>query len=183
MTQRQHQRAVPAHRMAEDADPAWVDRQVRHHQLVQLEHIAVHLVVRVPRRLGGVDIKARRQADIPAGRLAVDGGAARTGVERYQHHSEFGRHALGPALEHEGFLATGQAGQVKQRRPLAGLRLRRHEHRETHRQADGARRVRIEALHAAEAGVLADQFERFHGVSRGRRCGSTRRFSSDRILR
>lgn len=92
--------------------------------------------------------------DADPGGIDRKAGAARTGVGCDQDQAQFGGHALRPGLGHERFFVAGQPGQVAQRGPLAAVR--RQEHGEAHRQANRLRRMRIEALHAAEANVFAE---------------------------
>lgn len=59
MTQGQNQRAIPVHRMAEDANARGIGMPMPDDHLIQLVHqIALHAVVRGPRHLDGVKIKA-----------------------------------------------------------------------------------------------------------------------------
>jgi hypothetical protein len=51
------------------------------------------------------------------------------------------------------------ARKGQQRHPLPGQRLGRQIECKAHRQPDFARRVAVEALHAAERAVLADQLK------------------------
>ncbi|MCY1239381.1 hypothetical protein D9M72_521730 [compost metagenome] len=181
---RQHQRAVAAHRMPEDPHARGLAGQRGGDQAEQLlGDVAFHAPVPAPGRLGSVEVEARAHAEVPRIGLARHARAARAGVGRHQHQAVLGGKALRAGLDHEGLFGAGQAGQVEQHRHLrATLRLRRQEYREAHRQPDCRRIMPVEALHAAMAAVLRDQF---HGarLSTAPPSGSTRRASSGRSLR
>ena len=155
--ERHGQRAMAAHRVAEDAHPARVGLEGGQHQRMQFQQIAVHAVVARPRFLGGVEVEAGAGAEVPAVAFSRHVGAARAGVGRDQDDAQFAGQALGAGLDHEGFFGAGQAGQVEQDRQLLLARRRRQVDREFHRQSDGGRVVLVEALHAAEAGVFIQE--------------------------
>ena len=160
MAQRQRQRAVPAHRVAKDADALQVNRQLLRQQRQQLaREVALHAPVRLPRRLGRVQIETRADAKVPAFRLAGDVGTAWAGVGGNQRQTQLRRQALGSGFGHKGFFVASQAGQINQRRHFGALqRLRRQIDRELHRQPNFARMVLVKALRAAKAGVGVLQF-------------------------
>jgi threonine dehydrogenase-like Zn-dependent dehydrogenase len=90
---------------------------------------------------------------------AGDAGIARAGIGRDQHHAVLRGPALRTGRDHEGLFGPGQPGQIEQHRHQLPLLLRRMEDREAHRQAGLARVMSVERLHAAEAGVFADDVE------------------------
>src|SRR3546814_6807557 len=66
MAQRQHQRAMPAHGMAEDAGAPGIAGQLAGGDAVQLVgHVAFHAVMGAPRLGGGVQVEAGAGAEIP----------------------------------------------------------------------------------------------------------------------
>ena len=160
VAQGQGERAVPAHRVAKNAQALPVDRQRARAQRQQLVHqVAFHAPVRGPGGLGGVQVKACAHAKVPALGFAGHVGAARAGVGRDERQAQFGCAALGAGLGSEGLFGAGQPGQVQQGRDRALAGLGRQVHRKFHRQADGARIMAVEALLAAKAGMAAQQFQ------------------------
>ena len=76
--ERDGQRAVPAHRVAHDAaarESALKFAAITCGQLVH--HVAVHAVVRRPRRLRGIEVEPRGDAEVPG--LAIAGQLRRAG--------------------------------------------------------------------------------------------------------
>ncbi len=146
--------------MTEDAEALAVDRQVRQYRLAQLvAYVRVHPEVLRPGRLGRIDIESGPHAEVPRRAFAGNARAARTGVRRDQGDAVLRGEALSARLDREGFLGTGEPGQIEQRRhfrrvDLPGMHhLRRQKHRKAHRQAGDLRVVLVNALHAAVAGV------------------------------
>jgi len=107
-----------------------------------------------PGGLGGIDIEAGADAEIPAICLAGNIRAARAGIGRHQDEAEFGGDTLGAGLDGKGLFRAGEAGEIGQDRPLLVLRLGRHEDGEAHIQPDLPAGMAVEALPAAEAGVF-----------------------------
>ena len=154
MAQGVDQRAMAAHRMAEQASAVTARRKLRFDQRRQFDvDVLAHPVVRRPGRLRGVEIEAGADAEIPGFRIAGQSQSARAGVAGHQHQAQFGCTALRTGLDDEVFLGAGQPGEIVQRRHLAARGLRRHEYGEAHRAGVGRALMRVEALHAAEAGV------------------------------
>jgi len=112
-----------------------------------------------PGRLGGVEVKAGAHAEVPVVGLAYQPGTARAGVGADEGQPQLRRHPLGAGFEGKGLFGAGQARQKQQRRHRPVGSLRRQVDAEAHRQADFGGKVLVKALHAAEAGVLAEQFK------------------------
>jgi len=70
--------------------------------------IVVHLVMGVPRTLGGVEIETSAHAQI-VGRIIRHALAARAGIRCDDSNAKFGGYALGSGFLHEVFIAAGQA--------------------------------------------------------------------------
>ena len=150
--------------MTEDALPCSIGSEVRGNQLGQFARdVAVHPVMRRPRRLGRVHIEACAEPEVPARVVARKPGAARARVGRDQHQAEFGGEPLRTGLDHERLFGAGQSGQVVEHRHATIARLRRLVDREAHLGAALAGIVREVALGAAEAGVFGEEF---HGLYR-----------------
>src|SRR4029453_17711687 len=121
-------------------------------------------------------------AEIPGGIGPGYACIARAGVCRDEHQTELGSHALRSRLDCEGLFGAGQSGEIEQYGYPPDRGLRRHKDAELHRQADHARVMPIEALHATEAGMLAEDGDGANAlhVSTSPPSGSTRRSSSAR---
>ncbi|MPM95812.1 hypothetical protein SDC9_142967 [bioreactor metagenome] len=163
VAQRQGQRAVAAHAVAEDAQTLQVHGQLAADQGQQVvEDVAFHAPVQRPGPGGRVQVEAGAHAKVPAVGLARQARTARAGIGADQGDIEFGGQALGSGLDHEGFFGAGQAGQIEQGRDLlAHHGLGRQIDRELHGEADLGTMVLVIALGATKAGVGV--FE-FHGA-------------------
>src|ERR1700733_9907302 len=160
ISERQHQRAVPAHRVAEDSQLTGIAREAAEHRLTQLlEHVVVHAEVARPGRLGRIQVEARAGAELPVVGLAGNAGVARAGVAADQHQAELRGDALRARLDREGLLGAGEAGEIEHHRHRSALRLWRLVDGEAHRRAGYLRVVAVEALQAVETLMLADRFE------------------------
>ena len=86
----------------------------------------MHPIVLGPGFLGGIEVEAGAEAEVPGiVRVARHAGATGAGVRRDDNQAQLGGHALGAGLLHEVFVSTGQTGQPIQHRQLAALlRLR-----------------------------------------------------------
>ncbi len=161
MTQGADQGAMAAHGMPADAT-AIRDREVGLDQRRQfLDHVVVHAVVPGPGLLGGVDVEAGAQAEIP-GFLGIVGYpfTPRTGVRRHQHQAQLGGQALGTGLLHEILVGTGQARQPVEYRQIAtSFRLGRQIDGEGHVAVETAGTVAIAFVPTAETLVAGEQFE------------------------
>src|SRR5690606_31027178 len=81
MAQRQHQRAVPAHRMAEYAGALRIAGQLAGGDVVELaRNVAFHAIVGAPRLGGRIQVETGAGAEVPVVVLAGNAGAARAGV-------------------------------------------------------------------------------------------------------
>ncbi len=179
VAQGQRDRAMAAHGVAHEAQARRVDRE---HPLQQrdqfLDDVAFHAPVALPRLLGGVEVEAGPDAEVPFGVGALEGlglRAARAGIGRDEGDAPLGGEALGARLDHEGFLGAGQPREVHQGGHLApgfSQRRGREVHPELHRETDFHGGMPVETLGAAEAGVLAQQLQAGHlggaGPARGR---------------
>src|SRR5690554_4779411 len=145
---------MTAHGVAEDTHTCRVARQGCRSDFEQLlGDIGFHAVMPGPRFLRGIHIKAGARAEVPVIIFPLNTGATRAGVRRDQHEAQFCGPALSTALDHEGFLGAGQPREVEQDRHTTLFRLRGYKYRETHRQADGARRMFVKRLRSAEAAM------------------------------
>ena len=161
VAQRADQRAVPAHRVTEEAAARRVGRKMRRDQLRQLaRHVRIHPVMRRPRRLGRIDIEPRAESEIPVGVVARQSRLSRAGIGRDEHEAELGGESLRAGLDHEGLVGTGQSREVIEHRHRTVLRLRRLVDGEAHPRGALARVVAHEPLRAAEAGVLGEDLHR-----------------------
>ena len=159
IAQRQHQRAMPAHRVAADRARAG-GREMRLDQRRQLlHHVLVHAVMRRPGLLGGIEVEAGALAQVVAFRIGHL-VAARAGVRRDQDDPVFGRVALRTGLGDEVLLGAGQAGQPVQHRAWPVRGLRRQVHGEIHRAAEYLRSMPVNVLPATEAGAVFDPLHR-----------------------
>src|SRR6056297_1591108 len=143
---------MPAHRMAEDPGSERVDREMRRDDAGQfLREVAVHPEMIRPGLTRGVDVEACALAEIPVVGRPLDAGVARACIRCDQYKTERGGDALRACLDREYLFIAGQAGQVVKDRQAVASRMRRHELREAHRCAAGARFVGIKTLAAAKA--------------------------------
>src|SRR5690606_862400 len=157
--QREHERAVPAHRMAEDAAHPGLNRKVPFDEGWQLaRHVAVHPVRLPPRLLGGVHVESGTLPEIPARVVTQIAHCARARVACDEHEAERGGHALRSRLDGERFFGAGEAGEIVERGPRRA-RIRGNEHGEAHGPAGGGRLVAIKALDATEAALLRHGFD------------------------
>src|SRR5690606_26977573 len=167
MTQRQRQRPVPAHRMAEDG-ARLRRRELSVDQIDQLARdIALHAEMRRPRRFRRIDIKARALAQI-IGVVIGDTLPARRSVGRDDDDAVFGGGLVGPGLGGEVVLGAGQARQPDQdrERPLS----RRNKDRQRH----GRARRRAVVLQIAQRPAVNDvALDRFHKTQTPDQSGQT----------
>ncbi len=150
------ERPVATHGVA--ADGAFRrDREVGLDELGQLAgDVVVHLVVRLPGVLGGVDVEACAHAEIVTG-VVRHLFAAGAGVRRHQGDAELGGDALGARLLHEVFIGAGEAGEpVEHGYLLAGEGLGRQIDGEAHLATQHLGGVAVALVPAAEALVAAD---------------------------
>ena len=108
----------------------------------------------------GVNVKTSGQTKVPGVGFAGNMGAARAGVGGNQSDAMLRGIALGAGLGHKGLFVAGQACQIHECGYRALLRVSGQKHREAHWQSNRAGCMLVEALHAAKAGVFADQFKR-----------------------
>src|SRR5688572_28791735 len=102
MTQAERQGAVAAHRMAEDALPARIYREIPLDERRQLPRDpAVHAVVARPGFFGRIHVETRGDAEVPVVAVARQRYAAWARVRRDQGEAEFRGHALRAGLDHE----------------------------------------------------------------------------------
>jgi len=109
-----------------------------------------------------VHVETGAGAEVPGIRFAGHAGTARAGIRRHQDQAFARGRPLGAGLGGKRLFGAGQAGQVEQHGEAVAFRVRRQVHGKAHRQADRRRLDTVEALHAAEAGVFAEEFE--HGM-------------------
>ena len=151
------QRAVAAHRMAEDPPSRRVQREGAVDGLQQvLGDVRVHLEVRRPRGLGGVDIEARALPQV-VGRIVRHALATRRRVRRDDGHAMLGSVFVHARLHREIVLGAGQARQPDEigERPLPV----RRPHRELHRRAGAGAVVLAVAQGAAVNAVRGRGFD------------------------
>jgi hypothetical protein len=135
-------------------------REAVHNQAAQfLGDVGLHLKMRMPRCLCGVQIKSRPLTKIPVSRRPCNAGIARAGIGCHQHDAVLRGIALRPGFGHEGFFVAGQSGQIKQHRYRVVFRLRRLVHGKAHGQADGTGLMAVKALDAAKTGVFVHAFQ------------------------
>ena len=155
-----------------------VGREVRFDQVRQfLDDVVMHPVVRRPRVLRGVEVKAGALPEV-VGRIIGNQFAARTGVRRDEDHAMLGGVALRARLGDEVLFGAGETGQPVQHRQRRGFRLRGQIDRELHVAVQDGRTMAIDVLPAAEAGAV---FDAFHAcvLSSARPSGSTCLRASD----
>ena len=121
------ERPVPAHGVAADGLALHVEAGMGPEQRGQFAaHVVVHAVMRIPRRLRGVDVKPRAQTEVPgAVRISRYSIAARAGIGRKHGDAMFGRITLCTCLDDEVLVGAGEARQPDQQRNGTLLRLRR----------------------------------------------------------
>ena len=130
-------------------------------QVRKLVHdIAVHPIVRGPGRLGGVDIESGAESEVPRVVVAGQARRARAGVGRDEDEPQFGRDALRTGLDGEGLLGAGEAGEVIEHRQRPRAVLRWPVNGKAHGPRALARGMLVEALHAAETGMLGEYRQR-----------------------
>ncbi len=171
--------------MAHDRLSAHVRRQLRPDQRRQLAlDVALHAVVRRPRRLGGVHVEAGAQAKVVgAFRVVGHALAAGRGVGCDQHQPEFGGDPLGAGLGGEVLLGAGQARQEPDRWDLAPRGRRRMENGEAHGRSGLFRGMAVDHLPPAEAAAFGHDLEAHAGsVDGGQALGRTAPARQEPIL-
>ena len=164
MAQGEGQRPVPAHGMPADPQPVGVDRQVfTDHGDQVAGDVGLHLEVRRPGGLGGIDVEARPLPEVVA--LVVgDALTARRGIGGDEHQPGLSGVALHAGLDGDVILGAGQPGEKHQPGQALARRQRcggwRQEYRHTHRRAGGWAVVLERDLAAAEAAAFTDDFHR-----------------------
>ena len=154
MAEADGQRAVAAHGMAGDPDPACVDGKFGGDQLWQLiRNIGIHCEMRRPGRLRRIDIEPGALPQI-IGLVIGDAVAARAGVGGDEDHAEFSRDALRPRLLRHVVFGAGEAREVIERR--ARTVLRRQENRAAHRRSRRRAVMTDGELPPPENGVFRD---------------------------
>ncbi|MNR22872.1 hypothetical protein D3C85_1398520 [compost metagenome] len=125
----------------------------------------MHAVVPGIRLLGGVQVEASAQAEVPGAIwIARHLGTARTGVRGDDDQSELRRQAMRTGLLHEVLVGTGQPRQpVEHRQLLPLLRLGRQVDGEHHVAVEAGRAVPVTLVPAAEA-LLAGNILKGHGA-------------------
>ena len=153
-----HQRAVAAHRVAEDRLTI-ADAEVLFDQRRQFgADVVVHAEVAIPRRLGGVQVEPGALAQIVTFvvRHLV---TARAGVRHHQHQAQLGGDALRAGFQREVLVVAGQPRQPVQHRRRVVIARRRQVDAECHVAIQALRRVAITLLPAAEHAVLFEKFQ------------------------
>ena len=164
---RDGERAVAAHGVAHDGTAFHVYREIARRQYARqfIDHIIVHAVIRRPWGLGGVDIEARAESEVPgAVRIVGNAFAPGAGVGADDGDARLGRITLGAGLLHEVIVGAGQSRQPPDRRHEALRRLGRQVDRERHLATENLGAVLQLELPAAEAGDGTDRF-RTHDAS------------------
>ena len=152
---------MASHGMAADGPPLR-EGQLRLEQIREFpHHVVVHAVVGRPGRLGGVEIEACSQAEVPlAVGIGGDGVAARAGVGGHQGQPKLGSQAQGTGLLHEGLVRAGQAREpVESRDRAARACLGRQVHRKLHRAIQHPGAMAIATVNTAKTQVFAEQVE------------------------
>lgn len=160
MLQRERERRVTTDAVAEHATTLEVDRKVVFDGLPQFaEEIRLHPEMPGVRQLRRVDVVRERCAEIPVvlSRFEVD--LARTDVGGDEHEPELRCKALRAGFTSERVLVRFLGAEVKQNR-RTGLEVRWQEDAEFHWRLARYGRVPVETLHAAEAEVFGENFER-----------------------
>ena len=155
---------MPTHGVAADAALAR-RREVGLDQGWQLlHHIVVHAVVLGPGLLGGVEVEARAQAEVPgAVRIARHLLATRAGIGGNDDQPQLGGQTLGAGLLHEVLVGAGEAAEpVKHRQLFALLGLRWQVHGEHHIATQHLGMMPVTLVPAAEA-LLAGDVIQAHG--------------------
>ena len=122
VTQAEHQGSMSAHGMTGETQALRIQGQVCAESLRKLvDHVAVHPVVLLPRRLFGIHVEASAMAEIPmAIWVARHRFAAGAGVGHDESQSELGGQSLGAGLLHRVFIVAGETRQPDQRWPGSG---------------------------------------------------------------
>ena len=153
--------------MTHDRAALDIERQVacRQNPRQFIDHVVVHVIVRRPGGLGGVDIKTRAKPEIPgAVRVVGNSVAPGTGVGADNGDSGFGRIALGAGLLYEIVVGAGQPRQPPDQWHEALRRLGRQIDRKRHLATENFGAMFQFELPAAEAGNGTDYFST-HGAS------------------
>ncbi|MNV80549.1 hypothetical protein D3C71_1741610 [compost metagenome] len=124
----------------------------------------MHAVVLGPGLLGGVEVEASTQAEVPgAVRIARHLLAARAGIRGNDDQPQLGGQALGAGLLHEVLVGAGEAAEPVQHRQLfALLGLRWQVHSEHHIATQHLGMMPVTLVPAAEA-LLAGDVIQAHG--------------------
>src|SRR5207237_49064 len=109
--QRNREGAMAAHRMPKDRLSFGIDRKLACDQFRKLfRHIAPHPVIMCERLLGGIDVEAGTKSEIiGAGGITGHSFAARAGVRRDEHKTQFRADLQKPALPPPISRRPGQA--------------------------------------------------------------------------
>src|SRR5262249_31209818 len=133
------------------------NRKGRFDKLRQLfGNVRVHPIAARPRRLRGVDIKPRAEAEVVALGLARKLQPARAGVGDDERKPELGGDALRAGLDDEVLLGAGEPREPVEHRHRARLGLRRQKHAEAHRSPGFPGLVAIDRLDASKASAFRD---------------------------
>src|SRR6266404_4784031 len=158
--ERDDERTMAAHRMAENAAPVGTEGKVRLNERAQFPgRVAVHAVMAAPGLGLGVKVKSGACAEIPTFIFARKTKAARAGIARHQDDTEFSGKAKRPRLDHESLFRAGKARQVIERGQLAGLRLGRDEDRKLHLGAGFGRGMIVKPDHTPKTRLFAASVE------------------------
>ncbi|MCY1536936.1 hypothetical protein D9M68_724120 [compost metagenome] len=127
-----------------------------------MHHVVVHAVVPGIGLLGGVQVEAGTQAEVPGTiRVARHLGATRTGVRRDDDQPQLRRKSMRAGLLHEVLVGAGQPRQpVEHRQLLALLGLGRQVDGEHHVAVEAGGTVPITLVPAAEALVAGYDFHK-----------------------
>ena len=116
IAQGERQGAMPAHGVTTDPLPGMIHRKVFTQNVRKLARdIGIHPVVRRPRRLRGIDIKAGAETKV-VGALGIARHVRppRAGVRRHQRDPELGCCTLGPGFDDEILFRAGESRQEPQ---------------------------------------------------------------------
>ena len=143
---------MAAHRVAENGLPRHVGGKIRGDDGGEFRrHIGIHAVMRHPRRLRRVDIKAGAAAQFPVVRHIGHARPTRARVRTDDNQPMFGGGLSVFALLHDIGMGAGEAGEIPQHRKPGALLMRRHEDGESHGALAGLAHMRVDALDAAMA--------------------------------